>query len=184
MASVIWNPVLTDRVLDVVALPPKAGFGGQVLDLEFVAAEKTLFVSSDGTQQLLLRDGMRSLQLNITGEDITDPVTLFVDTAVSEDHSELQTHLLECFRKLRVGGTLPTECFSPHPYAKRAATVLMALDGHLAGVPHREIAVAMFGEERVARDWSDPGEHLRDAVRRAIARGIILMNGGYQTFLR
>ncbi len=32
----------------------------------------------------------------------------------------------------------------------------MALDGYLAGVPHREIAVAMFEEERVARDWADP----------------------------
>lgn len=184
MASVIWNPALTDRVLDVVALPPKAGFGGQVLDLEFVAAEKTLCVSSDGTRQLLLREGMRSLQLNITGEDITDPVTLFVNTAVSEDHSELQTRLLECFRKLRIGGTLPTDCFPPHPYARRAAPVLMALDGHLAGVPHRQIAIAMFGEERVARDWSDPGEHMRDAVRRAIARGLALMEGGYRMFLR
>jgi hypothetical protein len=60
----------------------------------------------------------------------------------------------------------------------------MALDGHLAGVPHRQIAIAMFGEERVARDWSDPGEHMRDAVRRAIARGLALMEGGYRMFLR
>lgn len=183
-ASVIWNPAVTDRVLDVVALPPNAGFGGQALDLEFIAAEKTLFVSSDGTQQLLLRDGMHSLQLNITGASITDPVTLFVDTAVPEEHPDTQLHLLQCFRKLRISGTLPADCFPPHPYAKRAATVLLALDGHLANVPHRKIAVAMFGEARVAREWSDPGEHMRDAVRRAIARGLTLMEGGYRMFLR
>lgn len=183
-ASVVWNPAATSCVLDVVALPPKVSFGGQVLDLEFLAAEKILFIGSNGIQQLLLRSGTHSFQLNISGECITAPATLYVDTAVSEDRAETQTRLLECFRKLRATGTLPAECFPAHPYAKRAAIVLMALDGHLAGVAHREIAVAMFGEERVARDWSDPGEHLRDAVRRAIARGIILMNGGYQIFLR
>lgn len=175
---------MTTRVLDVVALPPRASFGGQVLDLEFIAAEKTLFLAPGGMQQLLLRSGPLSLQLNISGERITAPATLYVDTAVSEDRSEAQTRLLERFRKLRTTGTLPAECFPAHPYAARAAIVLMALDGHLAGVSHREIAVAMFGEERVIRDWSDPGEHMRDAVRRAIARGIILMNGGYQMFLR
>lgn len=183
-ASVIWNPAITDRVLDVVALPPKAGFRGQVLDLEFIATEKTLLVSSDGRQQLLLRDGARSLQLNISGVRITDPVVLFVDTAVPEDQPETQTRLLECFRKLRTNGAVPAECFPPHPYAKRAASVLIALDGHLAGVSHREIAIAMFGESRVARDWRDPGEHMRDAVRRAIARGLALMEGGYRMFLR
>ncbi len=183
-ASVIWNPAATERVLDVVALPPKAGFCGQILDLEFIAVEKTLFVASDGTQQLLLRDGMHSLQLNITGASIADPVALFVDTAVPEEHPDRQLHLLQCFRKLRISGTLPADGFPPHPYAKRAATVLMALDGHLAGIPHREIATAMFGDVRVERDWTDPGEHMRDTVRRAIARGLTLMEGGYRMFLR
>ena len=183
-ASVVWNPAATDRVLDVVAIPSRAAFGGQVLDLEFVTVEKTLLLSPDGAQQLLLRDGPRSLQLNIAGTSLTEPVALFVDTVVPEGQSETRTRLLECFRKLRTTGTLPRECFPAHPYARRAATVLMALDGHLAAAPHREIAKAMFGEARVERDWSDPGEHLRDAVRRAIARGIILMNGGYQSFLR
>lgn len=183
-ASVIWNPITTTRVLNVISLPPKLSFGGQVLDLEFIAAEKTLFVSLDGTQQLLLRDGIRSLQLNISGARITEPSILFVDTAISEEHPEIQLRLLECFRMLRAGGSLPSECFPPHPYAKRAAAVLMALDGHLAGASHREIAVAMFGEERVDRDWSDPREHLRDAVRHTIARGLVLMEGGYRMFLR
>lgn len=183
-ASVIWNPAVTDHVLNVVALPPRATFGGHVVDLEFIAAEKTLLVSPDGTQQLLLRDGMRSLQLNIAGASITGPVTLFVDTAVPEEHPDKQLHLLQCFRKLRISGALPADGFPPHPYAKRAATVLLALDGHLAGVPHRQIAVAIFGAARVAREWSDPGEHMRDAVRRAIARGLTLMEGGYRMFLR
>ncbi|MES0220022.1 DUF2285 domain-containing protein [Mesorhizobium sp. C280B] len=30
---------------------------------------------------------------------------------------------------------------------------------------------------------TDPGDHLRDSVRRAVRRGRSLMNGGYKRFL-
>lgn len=183
-ASVFWSPSATARLLDVVSLPPSAAFHAQIFDLELFALEKTLLILPDGTQQLLLRDGAHSLQLNISGQSILAPVTLLVPAGLTEELSSTQTQLLKCFRLLRTNGTLPAECFPPHPYAGRAARVLMALDGHLAGVSHREIAVAMFGLERIKRDWGDPGEHLRDTVRRAIARGLVLMNGGYRTFLR
>jgi hypothetical protein len=183
-ASVIWDPASTAHVLKVVALPPRMALGGQVLDLEFLTTEKTLFVTADGQQQLLLRDGTRSLQLDIRGAPITEPVALFADTAVPENRPDAHLALLRCFSALRLTGDLPKDCLAPHPYAKRAALVLVALDGYLAGVAHRDIAVAMYGLERVDRDWSDPGEHLRDGVRRAIARGVALMEGGYRIFLR
>jgi hypothetical protein len=61
--------------------------------------------------------------------------------------------------------------------------VLRALDGSIAGASHREIGAVLFGKARVERDWADPGDHLRDNVRRAIKRGRSLMNGGYSKFL-
>lgn len=183
-ASVIWNPATTTHVLKVTALPPKLAFGGQVLDLDFISVEKTLLTTPAGTQQLLLRDGVRSLQLNIVGSPITEPVALFVDTAIPEGKAVTKLRLLRCLRALRETGELPRKFFPPHPYAKRAATVLLALDGYLAGLKHREIAIAMFGEDRIEREWSDVSEHMRDTVRHAIVRGIALMNGGYRIFLR
>ncbi|OJW27889.1 MAG: hypothetical protein BGO51_16185, partial [Rhodospirillales bacterium 69-11] len=128
--------------------------------------------------------GPRSLQLNVKGASVTEPVALFVDTAIPEGQAEHKLRLLRCLRALRETGELLPEFFPPHPYTKRAATVLLALDGYLAGMSHRDIAIAMVGEERVAREWSDASENLRDAVRRAIVRGVALMKGGYRTFLR
>jgi hypothetical protein len=164
-------------------VPPRMSFGGQVLDLEFIATEKTAFIGEDGSQQLLFRQGSRSLQLDVHGAPVTEPVAFLIDTAVPQDRPDAQLNLLKAFRELRVQGNLPKECPAPHPYAKRAASVLIALDGYLAGASHRDIALAMFGEARVERDWTDPGEHLRDAVRRAVARGVALMEGGYRMFL-
>ncbi len=183
-ASCVWSPGATDHILKVVALPPRAAFGGQILDLEFITSEKTCFIAPDGSQQLLFRDGEKSLQLDVHGAPVTEPVVFLIDTAWPEELSESQLNLLRSFHALRMNGSLSDDFVLPHPYAKRAATVLMALDGYLAGAPYREIAVAMFGEGRVTRDWADPGEHLRDAVRRAVARGIALMEGGYRMFLR
>ena len=182
-ASYIWNSNATNHVLKVIALPPSAAFGGQILDFEFITGENIVFIAPDGSQQLLFRDGGKSLQLDVRGSPVTEPVAFLVDTALPEEPSQSQLNLLKSFHALRTHGALPDDSASPHPYAKRAALVLMALDGYLAGVPHREIAIAMFGEERVARDWSNPGEHLRDAVRRAVARGVALMEGGYRMFL-
>lgn len=183
-ASVIWNPMLTRRVLRVVAVPPRLALGGQTLDLEYLSVEKTLMIGVDGSQQLLLRDGPHSLQLDIRGASISEPATLFLDTALPEEGADIEIALLRCFHELRSTGGLLRQSFPPHPYAKRAALVLTALDGYLASVSHREIAVAVFGPQRVERDWGDPGEHLRDAVRRAIARGVALMEHGYSSLLR
>ncbi|WP_287308680.1 DUF2285 domain-containing protein [Mesorhizobium sp.] len=55
--------------------------------------------------------------------------------------------------------------------------VLRALDGSLAGASHREIAEALIGEGRVQADRKDPGDHLRDRIRCAVA----LMNAGTGT---
>ncbi|MFN3225792.1 MAG: DUF2285 domain-containing protein [Hyphomicrobiales bacterium] len=91
--------------------------------------------------------------------------------------------MLGCLNKLNADGQFPTRLFPSDARGDRLRFVLRALDGSLAGLSHREIATALFGEERVRTDWSDPGDHLRDQIRRAVRRGHALMNGGYKDFL-
>lgn len=66
----------------------------------------------------------------------------------------------------------------------RLTAVLRALDGALAGASHRDIAEALFGVQRTRRDWSDPGENLRDQVRRAVGVGRRLSAHGYWRLLQ
>jgi hypothetical protein len=183
-ATVIWNGDMVPSVLRAVAVPTRYSFGGTVLNLSDIALPKTLFIGADGRQNLVIRDGMNSLQLAIEGAPITDTVALFVDTKVPKRHALRQLRLLECFRELRAAGQLPAECFPAHPRSARNAFVLEALDGYLAGKSHRDIAIGLYGEARVDRDWSDPSENLRDIVRRAVSRGISTMERGYLDFFR
>lgn len=62
-------------------------------------------------------------------------------------------------------------------------TYLIALDGHLEGRTYREIAEVLLGKDRVGTHWTDETRWMKSRVRRAVERGIALMNGGYRDLL-
>jgi hypothetical protein len=88
------------------------------------------------------------------------------------------------FNDLRISGHSKLSEAVPRGRAARQRLVLQALDGFLANATLREISVALFGAERVAQDWDDDHRHLKDRVRRAVARGRWLMTGGYMKYLK
>lgn len=91
---------------------------------------------------------------------------------------------LACLNDFLSSGQLLPRYFLPEPRGRRLTAVLRALDGALQRASHRDIATVLYGRKRVDADWTDPGEHLRDTVRRAIVRGRALMAGGYRSLLR
>jgi hypothetical protein len=125
----------------------------------------------------------RSLQLLISGASILKPVHLLADALLHSQSIKTEINSLECLSYLYLSGHLLPRHFPAEPRGRRLRFVLQALDGHLVGASHRDIAVALFGPARVSVDWGDPGGHLRDRVRRAIARGRALMDRGYRAFL-
>ena len=56
------------------------------------------------------------------------------------------------------------------------------LDGRLAGRSLREIAIDLYGERRVAEDWTRNGS-MKAAVRWRVKRALWLMNGGYRILI-
>jgi hypothetical protein len=180
-ATAFWDPQVYPKVLHLLALPVRKR------TVPFLLAESTLhaalLVARDGTQHVLIRDGARVLQLCVHGESLLNPVTLVFDTAISPSRILCRGGMLACLQDYRAGQGLPQNHFPSDPHARRLTFVLKALDGWLAGLPQREIALALYGDERVERDWRDPKENLRDQVRHAIARGRALVDRGYCAFL-
>lgn len=60
---------------------------------------------------------------------------------------------------------------------------LIALDGHRAGATYRDIATIIFGTERTREAWQSPSNALKDRIRRALKRGLELVEGGYRELL-
>jgi len=153
-------------------------------DLSCLRCSATLLKTRDDLQHVVLRQNNFDMQICVTGVDISLPVALQIDALWPAERIAQRLHALECLNVLTGDGRLPRKLFPPDPRGARLAFVLQALDGFLARASQREIAVALFGAQRIQADWSDPGDHVRDRVRRAIRRGRALMNGGYFDFLR
>ncbi|PBB39785.1 hypothetical protein CK221_03040 [Mesorhizobium sp. WSM3868] len=140
-------------------------------------------ITEDGRQHVMLRNAHRHLQLVVDGAEILRPVRLSVDAIWPTDRIRQHLNALECLNALHATGQFPDRLFPPEARASRLRFVLQALDGSLGGASHREIARALLGRQRVQADWTDPHNHLRDRIRRAVRRGHMLMNRGYQDFL-
>lgn len=65
-------------------------------------------------------------------------------------------------------------------FPSKYLSYLVALDGHLAGRSYRDIAEVLYGADRVGPYWTDDSRGYKSKVRRAVERGVALMNGGYR----
>lgn len=178
-AKVCWDPQQCPHVIPLVTAP-------QVL--EIIAAVRppvtsTTVAGLDG-RHVLISDGTRHLQLLIRAAAGLDNNRLLTEALVNPEYLAPRMTSLMCFNDLMSSGRLNPRFFPPEPRGRRLSLSLRALDGLLQGARHRDIASALYGRSRVDADWTDPRQHLRDATRRAVARGRALMSGGYLELLR
>jgi hypothetical protein len=170
-AKVFWDPDACAAVLPLVA-----GQNASPVD--------TRRVVKHGVSHVLLCDGGRRLQLSVQVCAQPMPDNLLTDAVVLPRERPHRWRSLICFNEFLFSGHLSRRHFRTERMARRLVSVVQALDGAMSDAPHRDIAIALHGRVRVSCDWNDPGEYLRDGVRRAIRRGRLLMNGGYRQFLR
>lgn len=182
-ANIFWMPELCPSVLPVVASRDVGPVSGRFLNLSRLRC-RNVVIPGDDIQHLLCADQGRFLQLSVTGECLTRPVQVLANVLPMTPYSETRWRGFKRLNDLVRTETLRTKFYPADLGARRLSRVLQALDGYLAGATQREVAIALFGAERVEADWRDPRNHLCDQVRRAIRRGRDLMNGGYLKLLR
>jgi hypothetical protein len=141
-------------------------------------------MDADNGKHILFAKEARYLQLELWGS--FDPPTLRLMTPAVFPSEQIRVRLrtVERLADLVQHRALRSALYPPASRGPRFARILQIVDGWLGGATQRDIAVAIFGVHRVDQDWSDPRCHLRDHIRRAIARGRDLMNGGYLRLLQ
>lgn len=178
-ANVFWSPAHFATILHMHAVSTDARSNMAPFDLRQQTCPASLLFAADSTQHLLFHGRGHGIQLAVSGASLLEPVHLLADPVFNVGEARQRLEALARFNDFVAG--------LPPPVGRKAmrlGKILQALDGSLAGAPHRDIAVALFGTERVEADWNDPGQNLRDRVRRAVKRGRDLMSGGYLKFLR
>lgn len=180
-ARVIWDPVQFPHLMRLVALEAGSVPGAGLFKPSDQSVTR-LSIRHAGMQVILMTEAGLSLQLNVHGADLAAPVHLFADAVSPRTMRSEQTVVLAAINDLQALGRFRSG-FPAEPRSARLRMILQALDGSLAGASHRDIAMEIFGPDRVAEGWRDPRSHLRDAIRRAISRGRMLMMGGYRQFV-
>ena len=170
-AKVFWDPNACSHVLPLLAAHSAVP----------VSRDRLI---SGRVSHVLICDGGRRLQLSVRICAVPKPENLLTEAIVGPTESACRWRTLICFNEYLYSGHLPWRHFRSERTAGRLAHVAQALDGALSNASHREIAIALYGRVRVSDGWNDPGEYLRDGVRRALRRGRLLMTGGYRHFLR
>jgi hypothetical protein len=183
-ARPVWLPETGAARLHFTAQPIGEAAGDHLgLRISAFANVEHVLFDAAGRQHAVLRSGGRSMQFVITGDNaIIAPVALSVVLQLRHDIG----HIVKDLAHLKVLlSAKPRKAGVPPRWTAetmRLRDALIALDGDRAGATLREIAIVIYGRERIERDW--PGEGLERRLRRDLQRGRALCNTGYRNLIR
>lgn len=153
------------------------------MDIDQIAGLRRVLVTPDGRRHLLVKRQGRSVQICLSGAALTKSVHLLADALIGPDRLAAGLRAIADFNHL-IQGRIEHSRPSAGPQGRRLRQILRALDGRRAGASYRDIAIILFGTQRVERDWNDDGDHLKNHVRRLVKRGEALVDGGYKRLLQ
>lgn len=179
-ADVFWHKDICATVLPVESVPVHSKGSLQHLPLDGMRCRVTVIDDKDTHHVLYSEDG-RSLQLEVHGP-LTE-AALLTPALLQEQEAPGRLIAMRRLCDMMASHELRPSLYPPERRAARLMTLVKALDGSLLKLSQRDIAIRLFGAARVAREWADPGNHMRDQVRRAIRSGRKMMAGGYRRLL-
>lgn len=173
-AVVFWSPTHNRSVLPLVTA--EEGGSGMV---SMKCKVSILEIAGSPQHHVLFSCDGRFLQLAISGAGDLGRVRYLVD-ALPEHGGAHKLTALRRLADLIQHKRLRPELYSRQRRGPRLLRIVEILDSSAVDPSHRSIAYSVFGKERADREW----ENLRDHIRRAVAAGRKLTQGGYLSFLR
>jgi hypothetical protein len=180
-APVFWMPSANRCVVRARCAPPDGGDNGENSPLAAFKVSRSAAIGADGSAVVLLKGQGTCVALELHDAAVlTRPSRLVFELDGLEDLGG-QTERLKTLQRF----TRPDSAGGRSPFAndERLHHALIALDESMAGKTYRQIAIAIFGEHRVAEEWVGASQFLKDRTRRLVAKGHELMAGGYRDLL-
>ena len=183
-ARILWHADLDPTILRVTA-QPVAGESPDHVARSMLERWLTLIPDIDGTEHIVLSDGRRRIRLDIEAGSIADggPVLLHYrleGIASAERRVRPLRRFLHLCQRRRFSRSL----FPAEPGMDRHLLVLRVSDALRAGASQREIALVLFGADRVAQDNARGSDSLRSRVKRLIGDARRMAAGGYRALMQ
>jgi hypothetical protein len=181
-AMVFWHITALKRLVRVRAAPPNHRHDLTPLTLSSFNVDRAAAIGVDNVPLVLMKGPGVHIPLEI--HDVAVLTNSFAPVFEIDGFADLnaQTELLK--RLHRFTEQAPSAANRPaFAIDERLHHALIALDESLRGKTYRQIAIAIFGEKKVAEEWQGPSQFLKDRTRRLVAKGTELMKGGYRDLL-
>jgi len=182
-ARIIWRADIDPGTLRIIAAPATLSDPGG-FRLDRIARWLTVVEGEGGREHAVLSDGWHHLRLDIVAGSLREAQAIQLRFC-GLDWTKAEAGLLPMRRLFALyrHGRFADSLFPADPRMGRRVGLLRVHDAITAGASHREIAMALFGVERVKSDWRDAGESLRSRVRRLAYDARNMALGGYRQLL-
>jgi len=183
-AQIIWHADLDPGTLRV-AVTRTTHDDPDRFDPLLLAPWLTIAIDAGGAEHAVLSDGWPRIRLDLTAGSLVsgEPVVLHYQLhgvpAALPKILPLR-RLLDLCRYRRFAASL-------FPHDRKVGRWLQMLRVHDAvadGASQREIATALFGEDRIDQEWRGTSESLRSRVRRLVRDARVMASGGYRLLMR
>lgn len=180
----MWSAAVDPGVLAVRA-EPAAPDHPDAFDLAQLGRWATLACAGDGREYLALSDGWRRIRVDVVDGTLAGRGHVRLHYLLS-GFAGLEPRLLAVRRLLALwrARRFVRALFPPVTGLGRRLEVLRTADALAEGASYREIAAALFGEERVRSEWRTDSDFLLMRVRRRVAEARRMTEGGWRELLR
>lgn len=160
----------------------------KTLSLAKLRADRHVLITPDGKKHIRLssKDGVALLFQSGDKGLFREGADIVAELQVSPRAVRLLDAYWASVAAIRSGFKINrnSKLMQPVEKAELFYQYLVAFDGLTGGKTRREIAVDLFGLERVRAEWSDPNRGMLERVRYRVRRGLSMVNGGYRTLLK
>ncbi|MCC2977136.1 DUF2285 domain-containing protein [Sphingomonas sp. PL-96] len=183
-ARILWHADLDPGALPVRVEPLPAA-NPDAIDLDRLAPWLTVVAGAECQEHAVLTNGWQRIRIDVESGSLMagGPVLLryqLQGVATAEPRLLPLRRLMALCRSGRFASTL----FPHDPRTGRWVECLRVADARAGGASYRDIALALFGDARVASEWHAGGRSLHSRVRRLAKAAGDLAAGGYRNLLR
>lgn len=183
-ARLIWHANYDPGTVSVSAFPADPGDPDsfQVNDL---APWLTGTTDEEGREHVVLSDGWRHVRIDVEegrflGEDAVLLQYRLTGIASAEPGALTIRRIIDLCRRRRFTKNL----FPPDRHMARGLDALRVHDALMDGASQREIGAVLFGQRRIALDWSGTSDSLRSRVRRLVSEARAMARGHYRQLMQ
>jgi len=182
-ARLLWHADLDPFVLQVRAVPAE-GSDPDAIDLARLARWMTIVRGGD-REHVALSDGWHRIRIDVLEGTLVEEGPARLDYLLS-GLTRVDAHVLTLRRMLGLwrSGRFPRILYPPEPGLPRRLETLRVGDALADGASYREMAVALYGEERVRAEWKGRSDFLMSRMRRRAAEARAMASGGWRALLK